>query len=693
MNRGDPDESYPYPTEGVLYSAPPWEADYVGVSAYQATVGGYGDEGGDDDDDDDDDDGGGGASLMDIDEPNRGQDEQDGGVKLAAGTSPGVATFGVKLEFLLVQCPRVRMDDGENLTTKDPHPNDPRWISSMMAEWEIEEMESQRDSDLLEDAEEINGTYCDYNEDCEQRRARYSRTKLTRVLRDSGLVAIKWPNQDIYENEEDLATVPINDFSESEDSDDEREENYTNKSRLNEFQSVYTRDPSMTGNQNYEAALAAWEASYVQYHQDNGLKLYRTREVDIKKLIITRCTVNQWPELTNMRLEHLRSVLDERLRKKRIEAKQQREDQRNGQADPLHVPVPGLKPQYRAWTTTVDYSVDGNGMTKRRYKNTESAAPFDEYFWFGAEVVSPVLPMGDERSRQAVRTACGAIRDALRCHKPMEVSTGLHIHMGHTHGWTLYQAKRFATLWFLAEKTILHLHRADRDRDAKLTVECYQWCAKIRGGSVLWRALYSPDEDQRTKYADAVQKHRPARKLEYETQMKANLPGDGLEWQEEEFLRHVWQYDSITVLHQGLGENYYCRTGIKWRIRGRESSLDGETELDRQPGTIEARIMHGTLDAYHINNWVTVLERIVHVVRDYQDKAFQDFLGEFIVDRTIGRLLELLGVSDEIKQYWLDPKRRDGQNQYWQYPDRDVVDWKEPFMVPGHKATHGSYWD
>lgn len=282
-------------------------------------------------------------------------------------------------------------------------------------------------------------------------------------------MVIKWPNKDINKGEEHARTVPIIDFSESEDSDDEREETYTNMSRLSDFYSVYDRDPSLSASENVSEALSSWEAGYLKYHEDNGLKLYRTRERDIKRLTSNRFGVRGWPSLSNASLLHLKGFLEQRLMSIRYEAKQRREDQRNEQADPLHVPVPGLKPQYKAWTVTLDLSVDGNGMTKERYQNTQSESPFDEYFWFGAEVVSPVLPMGDERSREAVRTACGALRNALRCHKPMQVSTGLHIHMGHTHGWTLYQAKRFATFWLLAERTILRLHRVDRDKDAKVS--------------------------------------------------------------------------------------------------------------------------------------------------------------------------------------------------------------------------------
>lgn len=190
---------------------------------------------------------------------------------------------------------------------------------------------------------------------------------------------------------------------------------------------------------------------------------------------------------------------------------------------------------------------------------------------------------------------------------------------------------------------------------------------------------FSISDDERDDCAYTIQKHSPFKTMEYEVEMYAHLPIEGIGMAEKTFLHSLWQYDSITALHEGLGENGYCRTGIKWRIRGKQSSLEGETEKDGQPGTIEARIMHGTLDADHINNWVTVLERIVHIVRALPDHEFRDFLGGFVTCRTPDQLLRMLEVPDEIRQYWLDPKRRDAEDDFWEYPDRDVVDWNNPF--------------
>ncbi|KAI0508476.1 hypothetical protein F5B22DRAFT_649969 [Xylaria bambusicola] len=695
MGHSDPSKGgFPYPTKGVIFPDPPWEADFDGM-ARRSLASGF-DEDGDYEMQD--------AGYLDddenLDETTVGEgigkvarvEETKGTAIKGSVPDPGTATFGIELEFLVVQCPKTKKDDGKTFHITDPHPNEPRYSSKKMAEWSLKHwQERQKSGEIFEWFRGRNGAYADgydFGGDGDFRRARYSRTKLTRVLRDRGLVVIKWPEKDINPQEKYARGALINDFSESEDSDDEREYDYSNSSRLVNFSSVYDWVLVRGVDENMDEAVTKWNDDFDQYHIDNDINKHRTRAEDIEDMLEDRkFTVRGWPDPEEAIHQELWARLKERLVGKLYYYKQAREDWRNHQTDPLHVPVPGLKRQYKAWTVTIDLSVDGNGMTKERYANATSEDPWNEYFWFGAEVVSPVLAIGDERSYEAVRVACGALRDALRCHKPMEVSTGLHVHLGHTHGWTLLQAKRFAALWLLAEKAVLRLHRRDRDADTL-------WCAKISGSSRLWRALFSIDQQQRQDCANVLPaNHPPRQRMQYDGELMQNVPSENIETVEKKFLQNLWRYDSITDLHRGLGESKYCRTGIKWRIRGKDISTERAPRGDDQPGTIEARIMHGTLDADNINNWVIVLGRIVHVVRDYSDAEFRAFLASFLLSRSPGQLLVLLKVPDEVLRYWMDPKRRDTQGRYWEYPDRDLVDWQQPFMVPGHKATHGSYWD
>jgi hypothetical protein len=188
--------------------------------------------------------------------------------------------------------------------------------------------------------------------------------------------------------------------------------------------------------------------------------------------------------------------------------------------------------------------------------------------------------------------------------------------------------------------------------------------------------------------------HPPDIEAAYEAESRANVSDENLTDDQKEFIWYMWQISSINNLNEVLGENIFCKTGIKWRVRGKESSLEiYEGDDDPQPGTVEVRIMQGTLDADHINNWVVVLEHIVDVVRNLSDDEFRELLNQFAADQTRDRLLSLLNVPDAIRLYWLDPKRRDGADDWWEYPDLDRVNFGELFHVRGHKATHGAFWD
>lgn len=69
------------------------------------------------------------------------------------------------------------MDDTGGLVTEDQHSNDPRWISTKMADWELDQIESLQDAKDFYTYEEENGTYCDYDEACDMRRSQYSRVR------------------------------------------------------------------------------------------------------------------------------------------------------------------------------------------------------------------------------------------------------------------------------------------------------------------------------------------------------------------------------------------------------------------------------------------------------------------------------------------------------------------------------------
>ena len=255
---------------------------------------------------------------------------------------------------------------------------------------------------------------------------------------------IKWPEEGICPAEGMSEFVYVDDFSGSEPSDDEREEDFPNSSRLDNFQSIHQWNSDYDQEQNSLEAVRKWEDDWINYHRDRGLKIYRTRSQDIIGAVNNGASIRGWPPIPGSTLPQIKGVLRNRLIARRNREKQAREDRRNKARDPLHVHVPNLKNQYKAWTVTIDISVDGNGMDFKRYHvppEMETDDPIQDYRWFGAEVVSPVLALNDERAKQALRDACGSLRDKLRIHKPMQVSSGLHVHLGHTKGWVLPQLK------------------------------------------------------------------------------------------------------------------------------------------------------------------------------------------------------------------------------------------------------------
>ncbi len=87
-------------------------------------------------------------------------------------------TFGVELEFLVVQCPKVKMDTDGKFVTVDQHPKDHRWLSTMLSSWEVDYMRKMRHREDIELYLDRNDTYCDYlNESGNERRSQYSRVR------------------------------------------------------------------------------------------------------------------------------------------------------------------------------------------------------------------------------------------------------------------------------------------------------------------------------------------------------------------------------------------------------------------------------------------------------------------------------------------------------------------------------------
>ncbi|KAI1484720.1 hypothetical protein F5X96DRAFT_692086 [Biscogniauxia mediterranea] len=594
-------------------------------------------------------------------------------------------TLGIELEFMLAVCPNT-FPKRPNPSV-DPHPDDPRWCSSKLGalDWT---QESKVKADEGEDDDDYMGDYT-------RRLYHTCRNKLVRILRSANLTAIKVPDVLLDPDEEDLDFLDPTTFDETDASDDEAELPYPNANVLVNFNPpAAVWDPNASEETNLLAARGHFITQFVRYHLEQGLRMHRTRATDIENIANRLQFAGAWPYLKpqECRDAFFVNVSDMVWAEKRCS-----EVRRNTQVDPLHVPVEGIADKYRAWTATNDASVDGNGMVARRYRippHRRAQRPMQEYKYFGAEVVSPVLPADHPQTYEAIRAACGALRNALRIHKPMVISTGFHVHLGHRRGWNLLQLKKLATLWFLTEDILLHLHREDRGTDKK-------WCAKIGEGSKLWAALFSQDRIVWEACMPVLPKVAPGpTKDRNEAAMRANVPVERLGDREVDFLWNLWQLPSITRLaealtgHQRSADGFQIRTGLRWRVFGGKVTPPAREGLGTQ--TVEARVMQGTLDADHICHWITLLVHIVAAVRNWDAPRFRDMLRNLLEESPQTRVYVLfrrLGIDQASLEYWADPRRRDDAGEWWEYPDKDRVDWDQPFMVPGFRATHGAAWD
>ncbi|KAI1497457.1 hypothetical protein F5X99DRAFT_413036 [Biscogniauxia marginata] len=598
---------------------------------------------------------------------------------LDGDSSKDQVTLGVELEFLLAVHPNIFPERVYPL--RDPHPDDTRWCSRKLTtnNW----------------SHHIPNT--DFTSRAADRFARTCRSKIARTLRAANLTVVKYPDYRVVDAEYHSKTVEPNDFSESEATDDELELNYANASILSGWNPPVAQwNHNMDENENVVAAHDMFLIDFVNFHAVNGLRMYRTRKTDVDNMLPKLSFNGPWAGLSNGRV---RVIFAESVWKRIWNAKQRNENRRNEQVDPLHVSVAGMEPQYRAWTVTADSSVNGRGMTPDRYNippHRSLEIPIEEYKWFGAEVVSPVLPAGREATYDAIRAACGGLRNALRVHKPMRVSTGLHVHMGHQCGWNLLQLKRLATLWFLTERLLLSLHRVDRGIDRL-------WCAKIGEGSRLWAGLYSPEPEVVSRCSDAIPSTAgPAADIN-KAALDAHVPFALLDSSQQGFLAHLWQITTINELASALNgyhntrNMFLIRVGLRWRVSGDKRTEDAGSEGgDPVQQTVEARVMQGTLDADNINHWIVVLECIVRTVRNWSTADFRQLLQNHLSNQPApqrGVLLQLLGVPLATRNYWANPIRRDATDSWFEYPDKDRVDWEQPFMVPGHRATHGAQWD
>ncbi|KAK6957552.1 hypothetical protein Daesc_000339 [Daldinia eschscholtzii] len=444
---------------------------------------------------------------------------------------------------------------------KDPHPRERRWISRRMSIAPIDRSDdSDPDTILFK---------------------HYAIRRIVRLLLRNNIHA-----------HDAMATAHRDDMEES-DFEDEVRPDWAAVARRFTVNARY--DPNRTHYQNGLIGYAFVD-EFHKFCQENGLDILKMKDADIELVRdrVDECLYD-WP--SSIHREQVTTNFDYKLSKSWEDRKVLDVASLGTAEDPTHVRVVRLKGRYKAWSVVEDVSVDGYGMTPARYEIPrfhESVTPMEDYYWFGAEVVSPPLAFDSPQSVASIQKVCSVLRGNLRCHKPMEVSTGFHVHLGHKHGWNLLQMKRFITLWVLVESRFIHLHRKDRGAE-RMAI----WCANLLDGTCLARALFHQDAYERFKRAGCKPRSSPGEKARNMGNMREHVDVTEIEERESEFIENIWQYTTISELTDAVSgaedeDGDFIRPALRVRIRGNKKS---EPPTTVSPGTIEVRTMHGTLDA------------------------------------------------------------------------------------------------
>ncbi|KAK5633193.1 hypothetical protein RRF57_008907 [Xylaria bambusicola] len=562
---------------------------------------------------------------MDI-EPDDGPPVRDG---------PNATTIGFEFELAIAAAK-------QSAEFPDPHPNDGRWLSDKLAT-------------RYEDGLGFKYT---------------TKNKIVDTLRAAGVSARKsqehWYPGMMDEPEPHFEWWDSLEYGTANENDP----------YLSIWAGNYQWNPAITDDKNVEQATETLAAQFWQHHKDENLAPYLTSQEimvtlqqDIGHMIIGVAPIACREKVKTLWLERVTETARDK-KKAHYSAP--------GPDDPNLVPGVAEDQKYRAWSVTDDISVDCD-TDKTHYTIPAGSIPTFPltglpigepptlYKWFGAEVVSPVMDYDNPQVYPSLRRTAQALRDVMRIHKPIShIRSGVHIHIGQQAGWTLLHMKKFATLWHVIEPFMFSLHREDRQSGL--------WCMPMHRESILGRLVYRHDASL-TRYSPTTT--GPKRKA-YEIQMNRYVPYLDNSSRMRHFIFLIWQYDTLTDLKSAMGQPAFGKCSIRWRVTGNKLSPIPNYE-DIQ--TLEFRLMQGTLDADHVWKWASIVERLVIFARDAADRVFRDAIAQ-IVGQNIPHTL---GLNEEDLQWFRD---RWSDKQYFTYPDKDVVDWSDPFMVPGHGDTH-----
>ncbi|KAI0111716.1 hypothetical protein F4814DRAFT_364121 [Daldinia grandis] len=572
-------------------------------------------------------------------------------------------TVGVEFEFLLAVKP-------EGIKAPDPHPEERRWQARRLGKYTT-------------DDPEFTITV---------------RNEIIDKLRGKGVLAVKSAGDYILA----AGFLSTKDFGWT---SSKEQDVAGNALGLLPWEGSYAWDYFKTNALNIDLGSEAMMEQFADFHKANSLELHCTSDSDLDTIIERQLQIiyRGFGRKRRVQFQKTRDRFKILAKDRTRKALEEYELRVTGEVDPNSIDLPGAAPLYRAWTCTLDFSIKPDPASESFYErcihlyqvpkdtsripasfisqdedgnDTFIKNPIELYTWYQGELRTSILDYNHSDTLPAIQRACATLRESFCIHKPTSaIQTALHIHFGQEEGWSLLHLKKFSTLWLIVEEDLEKLHRRDRSNGSN------GYCLSNRRHSPISYSLRHELDDN---LSDIEQKN-PRVYRENMNEMRNHVPfrptstdSYNLDEHIRNVIYEIWKYPNITELSRGMaGEN---NTYAKLRIAGNQAS----TITAWQKGTIEIRLMQGTLDAGHIAHWMKICERLIIWSRDSTAQEFYDGLLRTLGDLT--PLGDIIGIPEETKLWFQDQQ---GDSGYFEYPDQDRVNWGEPFMVPGHGATHG----
>ncbi|KAI3558102.1 hypothetical protein CABS01_02661 [Colletotrichum abscissum] len=220
----------------------------------------------------------------------------------------------------------------------------------------------------------------------------------------------------------------------------------------------------------------------------------------------------------------------------------------------------------------------------------------------GIEMSSPILrdsPKDFGKIVDVLKILRGGLRPML------DISCGLHVHVGSVRGFSLRSLKRIATLIMIADPilyTLVHPSRQWNPMTEPLHLE-----------AAVAKAEDLPDYTAAFVFEDAGDKSRSSPlqvgMANVLLDLEANVPMNDLPRKLRGQLAKLWATNSFAALLAQLAPFRGCKGGtafgaLKW-------DFTKQSNDPRAKGTIEFRMLEGTLDPVLITHWTKLLLRIV----------------------------------------------------------------------------------